>query len=243
MGKICILFLGFTIATASFAIAAFVHDPLNYVQNAATAVKSSIIAANTSVQIANQIRELQYEAAAFKNYDGNATQWSNISPLLVKLGQQVNQGQAIGYNMQNLSQSFQTRFPGYKSQQNYPAAYQSWSQTSLDTLRSTLEAAGMQANNFTHEQANMEQLKVLSQSASGRMQAAQVGNMIASEQVGQLQQLRQLVVNQTNSQNMYMAYQVQKDQAQQAASDQLLSKPTDFPTYGSGHGFGRTHTS
>lgn len=233
MKKIIPLLVLSFLCTSSFAID-LVYDPTNWIQN-------QITAGNSVIQVTNQIQQLQYEAAAFKNYNGSSTQWSNMSTLLAQLAQQVNQGQAIAYNMQNLDQSFQTRFPGYKPQQNYPSAYQSWSQTSMDTLRSTLEGAGMQANNFTNEQANLDQLKALSQNASGRMQAVQVGNMIASEEVGQLQQLRQLVVNQTNSQNMYMAYQVQKDQAQQAASDQLLSNPTDFPSYGSGQGFGPTH--
>ena len=57
----------------------------------------------------------------------------------------------------------------------------------------------------------------MSESAAGRMQALQVGNMMAAEQLQQLVQLRQLVMAQINAQNVYMAAQTNRE-AQRAAT-------------------------
>jgi P-type conjugative transfer protein TrbJ len=57
----------------------------------------------------------------------------------------------------------------------------------------------------------------MSDSAAGRMQALQVGNLMAAEQLQQLVQLRQLILAQMNAQNVYMATQLNRD-AQEAAT-------------------------
>jgi P-type conjugative transfer protein TrbJ len=57
----------------------------------------------------------------------------------------------------------------------------------------------------------------LSDSAEGRMQAIQVGNMFAAEQFQQLTKLRQLMMAQINAQNVYMANLTNRD-AQHAAT-------------------------
>ena len=134
---------------------------------------------------------------------------------------------------------FMQKFPGYKPQQDYDKSYQGWSSTVMDTLKNILTSSGMQASAFSDEQATLDQLKTLSTTAQGRMQAVQVGNMIAANQVGQMQKLRQLVISQTNAQNAYMAYKVQKEQAEQAANNNLLNTPLAYPKYGSGQGFGK----
>jgi P-type conjugative transfer protein TrbJ len=71
----------------------------------------------------------------------------------------------------------------------------------------------MQASQFGNEQATLTQLSSLSQSAQGRMQALQVGNMIATQQ-----NLRQLVIAQINAQNTYASYQIQKEQSSEVSA-------------------------
>ena len=166
------------------------------------------------------------------------TQWSNAQSLLQQLGDTISQGNAISYSMQNVEGAFQQKFPGYQSQQNYSKSYQNWASTGMDTLRNILGSMGMQAGTFSDEQTTLNTLKNLSATSQGRMQAVQTGNMIAAEQVGQMQKLRQLVMSQTNAQSTYMAYKIQQQQAQQAASDNLLDNPLPYPQYGTGKGFG-----
>jgi P-type conjugative transfer protein TrbJ len=206
-----------------------VYDPINWIQNAATAT-------NTAEQLANQSQELQIALKEIKNYDGSVGQWANIQNLLQQLGGEVEQGQALAYSMPNLDSRFKQKYPGYVGSQDYQKTYSDWSQTTLDTMRSTLESAGMQAGQFGSEQLALNQLSTLSQSAQGRMQALQVGNMVATQQVAQLQKLRQLVIAQINAQNTFASYQIQKDQSSEASSSSWISAgDTNFPRYGSGH--------
>jgi type IV secretion system protein TrbJ len=80
-----------------------------------------------------------------------------------------------------------------------------------------LNAVRLHGEDFPAEQARIDSLTALSDSAVGRMQAVQTGNMIAAEQVQQLVKLRQLVMAQVNAQNVYMASQANRE-AQRAAT-------------------------
>jgi len=109
------------------------------------------------------------------------------------LNQIVKTGQSLSYTMSNLDGSFRLRFPGYSSSTNYGQSYQTWSQTSLDSTRGALNAAGLQNSQFNSDEALLKTLQSQSQSAVGRMQAIEVGNQIAENQSEQLMKLRQLM--------------------------------------------------
>jgi P-type conjugative transfer protein TrbJ len=206
-----------------------VYDPTNRIQNASTA-------ANTAKQLAKQSQELEIALKEIKNYDGSVGRWANIQNLLQELGNEIEQGEALAYAMPYLDSRFKQKYPGYVESQDYQKSYSVWSQTALDTMRATLESAGMQAGQFSSEQSALNALSMLSQSAQGRMQALQVGNMIATQQVAQLQKLRQLVIAQINAENTFASYQIQKDQSQEASSSSWIGAgDTNFPRYGSGH--------
>ncbi len=203
-----------------------VYDPTNWIQN-------SITATNSSKSLVEEVQQVKLALQNIKNYDGNAGQWANIQNLLQKLGDEVQQGQSLSYTMQNIDSKFQTQFPGYKAPQDYQQSYSQWSQTSLDTLRGTLDSVGLQADQFANEQASINALSSLSKTAQGRMQALQVGNMIATQQLTQTQQLRQLVMTQVNAENVYAAAKVQKDAANEAAVSQWINNSdTTIPKYG-----------
>ena len=141
--------------------------------------------------------------------------------------------------MQNLDSEFKNRYPGYKATTNYSQAYQTWSQTTLDTIRGSLDSVGLQSSDFDTESSLVDQLNTLSKTSSGRMQALQTGNMIASQQVSQMQKLRQLVMAQTNAQNTYMAYKVQKEQSSEASLEKMIENgDTQVPNPADYKGFG-----
>jgi P-type conjugative transfer protein TrbJ len=213
--------------------------PGDIVFDPADVAQTTLTAQNTAKELLNQAQVIQMALANTKNYPGNSGDWAHKQDLLNQLAQVVSQGHALSYNLRDLDQQFRQRYPGYQPAQDYAQSYQTWSNTALDTLRATLDGAGVQANDLTQDQMDVNTLKGLSQSAQGRMQALQVANMIATQQVAQLQALRQLTIAQTNAQNAYMAYQVQKEQAQQASLQQWIDKSdVTPPVYGSGHGFG-----
>ena len=222
-----------TLILSAKAYGNIVFDPTNFIENSTTA-------ANSVIALNHQAEQIRLALANMKNYDGNAGEWGNAQTLLQNLSDTVAQGQSLSYSMQNIDTAFKQRFPGYQPSRNYPEDYKTWAQTALDTLQQTLGAAGLQTSNFINEQAALNQLAHLSQTAVGRMQAIQVGNMLATQQVTQLQQLRQLIASQVSAQNAYAAYQVNKDANQESATSAWIDAgDITVPTYGAkGKGFG-----
>ena len=147
----------------------------------------------------------------------------------------VQGGQALAYSSGNLDTVFQSRFPGYTySPGTYHANYQNWSQTSLDTTRSTLRAAGLQGQQLQNEQSVLASLRGMAESSDGRMQALQVANQIAEQQVEQLMKLRQLMLADLSSKQAYQAAQVQQQAATEAATERFF---TFQPQAGDGQTF------
>jgi P-type conjugative transfer protein TrbJ len=136
----------------------------------------------------------------------------------------VNTGEALSYTMSNLDSTFRVRFPGYSPSTNYSTAYQTWSQTSLDSTRGALDAAGLQDSQFDSDAALLKTLQGQSQSAVGRMQAIEVGNQIAENQAEQLMKLRQLMMADMQSKAAYQGAQVQAQATTQANSDQFFGQ-------------------
>jgi P-type conjugative transfer protein TrbJ len=132
----------------------------------------------------------------------------------------VQGGRALAYSMANLDAEFRNRFRGYAyNARTYYDDYFTWSQTALDTTRSTLRAAGLQSEQLVNEQTILEGIRDMSETAEGRMEALQVANQIAEQQVEQLMKLRQLMLADLQSKQTYQAHQVQKEAATEAAAE------------------------
>lgn len=211
-----------------------VIDPTNLVQNTISALKMIESVINEATMIANQLEQIRVLIQNTTNYPEGV--WDREAlPRLLRLGRIIEQEQALAYTLSNVDGLFRERFPGYRPVTDWAREYDSWTRTTLDTLRGTLDAVRLHGEGFAAEQARIESLTALSDSAVGRMQAVQTGNMIAAEQVQQLVKLRQLVMAQVNAQNVYMAGQTNRE-AQRAAtqSEWIRNGNTDAPRLESG---------
>jgi P-type conjugative transfer protein TrbJ len=104
---------------------------------------------------------------------------------------------------------------GLENGETFSDSYQSWSDTNRDTIAATLRAAGLTSEQFGSEEATMAQLRTMSETSVGQMQALQVGHEIAAQQVEQAQKLRGLVSQQiTMLATWYQSEQAAKDLAQ-----------------------------
>jgi P-type conjugative transfer protein TrbJ len=192
-----------------------VIDLANLVQNTRTALQMVESVLKQVEMIRNQMTQIENMV---QNTNRLAGLWdAEARPRLQRLGQIIEQEQAIAYQMAGIDAEFRRRFPGYRPVTDWAKEYELWTRTAMDTLRGTLNAARLHAENFATEQGRIEALQRMSDSAAGRMQALQVGNMMAAEQLQQLVQLRQLILAQMNAQNVYMATQLNRD-AQEAAT-------------------------
>jgi type IV secretion system protein TrbJ len=197
------------------AYAMIVLDPTNLIQNTITALSAVESVINEVQMIANQIKQIENMVQNTRTVGGVWDQ--EALPRLARLGQIIEQEQAIAYAMAGMNQVFRDRYPGYRPVTDWSAAYDKWTRTTLDTLRGTMAAVRLQADDFSDEQRRIQTLMALSDSAEGRMQAIQAGNMLAAEQLQQLAKLRQLMMAQINAQNVYMATVTNRD-AQRVAT-------------------------
>lgn len=230
----------FSLSSVQLSLQAMpVFDSANFWQNMRTAVSTAKTIINQAEQLKRQASQLQLQNIENANFNGGSFRWEDTRAYLQALAHNMQQGKALAYSMRNLDSEFQQRFPGFKATNDYQNDYKNWSTTSRDTLRATLTNAGLQADQFADEQSMMKEMQRLSETAEGRMKAAQVGNMIASHQVSQTQKLRELVIAQTNAQTAYMSYKVQQEQAIEANANAWIKHGSGlaFPGY-KDQGFG-----
>src|SRR5262245_1745975 len=172
-------------------------------------------------QLAEQLKQT---ADMFKNSQLQTGQvFGPIMTDINDLAAVVQGGMALAYSMANLDAQFRTRFRGYAyNARTYFTDYRDWSQTSLDTTRSTLRAIGLQSEQLLNEQTILESVRDMAQTAEGRMEALQVANQIAEQQVQQLMKLRELMLADLQSKQTFQAHQVQKEAATEAAVEQFF---------------------
>jgi P-type conjugative transfer protein TrbJ len=149
-------------------------------------------------------------------------EWGKTSEDLRKLAAIARQGEAIAYSSSNMDAIFRDKYKGYGeyanmqngSSQNFSDQYAKWSQTNRDSIFGAMKVTNLQYEQFSTEEQTMKTIENLGKSAQGRMEAIQVGNLIASQQVSQIQKLRGLMMAQMQMQSSYLAYEAnQKDSA------------------------------
>ncbi|MDA8093691.1 MAG: P-type conjugative transfer protein TrbJ [Betaproteobacteria bacterium] len=158
----------------------------------------------------------------------------NLSPLMGQLISAVQTGTNLSYAGQNITGMFQKLYSNWKPGQDFGQEFANWRNTTLANLENELTAAGLQAADFTNESNALNQAVKLSQSATGRLQAIQAGTAVSAMLAQQVQELRQLIMNEQQSQIAYREQMLNsdKDGAQQAqyASTQFLSNDK-YSTY------------
>lgn len=186
---------------------------------------------NTAQQLATQIQ--QYQNMVTQGLSLPNSMFGSIAADLQSVANIYTKSQALGRQIQNMDSQFNTQFPGFESYLNQAAnsaevpardRYQKWSEQGRDNVKAAMEAANLNTGTFESEDAQLARMVSRSQSAAGRMQAIQAGNEIASQNVQQLQKLRDLVATQINMQGNYMAQQGDRTAASEAAEQQFEAR-------------------
>lgn len=191
-------------------------------------------------EVQNTIQQVTMMQSQLKNLiQAPQMVWGQVQADLQQLTQLVAQGQALGYALGNIDQTFASQFKGYTTslKQNFGTQSKQWTQTSLDSLKSALNTAGMQSSQFASEQSAMDSIQSISAGSPGALQAAQAGVMVASQQVQQLQKLRQLFMAQMQAQNAFLAKQEQQEANDRSTMDAHFTQYTaGSPSFQSGGG-------
>lgn len=218
--------LTFSLALAAFWVWPIAGFSLDVVSDPLAEERLLSELQNWSQQLSKMDEQASSLKLALSGLQGGQYQWSNAEQLINQLGNLVQETHGLAYNAQNVDGQFKTLFPGYQAPQNYAAQYQSVMNTTNNTLNGILQSLGSNANDFQDENKRLAFLQAQAQNAGGQTQAIQASAQIASEEVSQLQLLRQTLVAQTNAQTVYYAAQVQKEASAQAEFNQVLSNGT-----------------
>jgi len=228
-----------------------VTDLANLVENIITAVQAALsvaqeiqIVANQATQIVNQVQELEttyrmLEDMLTNSTAGSTVAWGEVEDALRALARTIEIGEALSYSASDVARRFEERYPGYEPPEDWPAAYESWSRTALDTLRGTLTSAGENLADAGSVQTALNRLRTSNDATEGRLEALQIGNQLASLEVEELAKLRQLVAAQINAQNTYLGAQEAKAAGSAAAFDAWIGNaettaPVSRPNEGLG---------
>ena len=150
--------------------------------------------------------------------------WSKAHTSLNLLAKATRQGQAISYGNRQVEREFKAEHKDYKyyvkkkrkEPKYFESKYDQWSRTNKDTIADSLRIANKQHSDFSNENSTLKSLKTLSQSSVGRMQAIQAGNLIAGQQIGQIQKLRQLTMTQIQMHSAFMGSKSDKEALQKS---------------------------
>jgi P-type conjugative transfer protein TrbJ len=182
--------LALTPMLATPAHAIIVFDPSNYAQNVLTA-------ARTLEQITNQITSLQNEAQMLINQARNLASlpYSALQQLqqnVQKTQQLLQQAQGIAFNVQQIDQMFQQKYGRVSMtapQKQLIAEARSRWQNTVGGLQDAMRVQAGVVGNIDSNRTQMSELVGRSQSATGALQATQVGNQLLALQSQQLSDL------------------------------------------------------
>ncbi|HJW27687.1 MAG TPA: P-type conjugative transfer protein TrbJ [Saprospiraceae bacterium] len=205
-----------------------VIDIANLQQNiliAARELKSNLNEAaslyNQVQQIAGQVQQIRMEAQNLLNYPVGV--YNDIKADIEYMRQLTNSSVDLGTKLSALSAKFSTTYPGYKAPENYQNEYLTWTNSSLGSIKTALEAVDRQVRAMDFENTQMDKARDQSATAVGQMQVLQSANQISAEAVRQLQELRKLQAAEMAAQNAYMSQQVQSEAAEKAATEQWFN--------------------
>ena len=192
-------------------------------------------------QLVNQAKQLQNEIRQLENMVLNTVTvpnqiWGTAVQDFDQLKSLIQQSKALAYTASNLDQQFATRYGTYTSYlaekmtaTDWKNKYTQWSQEGSDNALYALKGLGLQASQLKNDQAVMQQLQAMASSTQGRMQALQVANMIAAQNVDQVQKLQQLMMLQLQMQADYLAMQQDKEAAREASRVDLYTNWKNTP--------------
>jgi len=207
-----------------------VFDPTNFSQNVLTAAREL-------QQVNNEIQSLENQATMLINQARNLANqpYSALAQLEQSISQTeqlLMQAQRIAYSVTTIDQAFTQSYPqtyssSTSSQQLLAGAQTRW-QNSLAGFQDAMRVQAGAVQNLDSTRTQINSLISASQSATGALQAAEVGNQLTALQTKQIADLTAVMAAIARAQSLEGARNVENQlQAQQQLSN--------FLNYGAGY--------
>jgi len=217
-----------------------VFDAANWFQNGTMIIKMGKQLEEQAQQTKHQFEQLSRLKDNLQNFH-----WNDVQGAINQLASDMERGKALAFSMQNLDSEFKRRFPGFEKTSggkvDYKKQYSEWVDTNQHTMNNTMRVMGKQYKALENEKDLRNKLLNQARTADGSMKAVQIGNELAAEQVNQMQNLRQIMITQTNAMAEYQAFEAQRTSQKEQVMQDVISKldanaSTKYDSHG---GFGQ----
>lgn len=130
----------------------------------------------------------------------------------------IQEGDALAHTAQDSEQFFRDRYDdytgfydeltarGFIEEQPVLERLKTWNNTHRSTIMNTMKAHGIHADEIVTAEQRLTLLQEKSRTSKGRMQALQVGQELAGEQIKQMHGLKEILMEQSNLHSSYFAY-------------------------------------
>jgi P-type conjugative transfer protein TrbJ len=207
--------IGSIVAVTVLSCALTIPSPAQFaVIDIANLLQTTLTAARSLTQIANQIKSLENEAVMLINEAKNLTaiNYNVVNRLLETFGninQLLKQAQGLSLVLQQTEAQFTRLYPtayapGTNNAQMAQDAYVRW-QNSLEALRTAVNVQSQSNASFASDTISLGDLVTQSQNAEGALGAIQATNQLLALHARQLIQQQQLALSQDRATAMEQA--------------------------------------
>ena len=205
-------------------------------QAASAALLTFLMDVNSQIkEFTDQIETFERQAGAVMEGDAweGVDAIDNVFEIFRGIEALIQEGDALAHTGQDSERFFRERYDdytgfydelttrGYIDRQPVVERLQTWNNTHRSTIMNTLRAHGIHADEIVTAEQRLSLLQEKSRTAAGRMQALQVGQELASEQIKQMHGLKEILMEQSNLHSSYFAYVAATKADQEAHSEYL----------------------
>lgn len=181
---------------------------------------------NTARQLENEIK--QYKEMLRQGKRLPSSMVNRLTDDLKRLKQIYRESTALVGSVEGFDEKFKKQHKDYdqylKNKNVTHDDRKRWSDQSLDAMRTAMKVSGENVNAIDKEDQMLDKLIKRSQSAEGRMQAAQVGNELIAQLIQQMQKMRQMLDSFIQAQSAWQAQQIERRAREDAAWENFTKK-------------------
>jgi P-type conjugative transfer protein TrbJ len=174
--------------------------------------------------------QIQYQLQSLRKLQN--PNWREIDSHVRHVEYLLEQGEAIGYTVQDLDRQFRQVFPGYTAAATnlaLPEAQRLQARRTLGTMRAALNVLNAQAQQFRTGQTRLAQIKGQMAGVNGTQEALELQATLDAYLAEEVGLLRQTVATQANLQAVYNAYQVSQQEEMRANYRAMMDRMSSLP--------------
>jgi P-type conjugative transfer protein TrbJ len=214
------------------------YGPVPVVEVGPNLAVNTLTSQEMVLQVLNSNQEVRMMAQNLVRTGGS---WDDLLTLLKRIDEVLATGESLHYQLKDLDQKMSERYPGYVNPGRWIPKYMQWTNTSLHTLRGTLDTVHEQlkVQERLREEVVLASLRAKTEGAIGNLDVSQTGNMINLQIVEELRKVRQLLGATVNAQNVATSHQINLQASQdRVVNDWIERSQIPVPRYRGIGGFG-----